>query len=433
LLFALVLSWGIIYDLEKIKPTSAAWGVETKHTNNVTTAVFEGCVNSSSRAAQAKASSDHILLQARAHVLYAKSQQHAIPTEAEAPKVHYVVSRYHVSPSFSVSRPYHLVNLWNESEEWSDQACTQRVVCNASHRNDAHFAHFAEGAFPCWSVFQDFPDAQSVMEITPRSHGAWVNGLLGAFRKGGVQTKDLRPLSLNLTRTNTTPSCDWRAVQAPAFSAFPIYTQNKSFPVPSARYFEKREHMDALQKAVLGKDFREGPSRDSILRVLLHARQDATRRWVYTNETATLLNQEWNRNNHTLIDVHIRPGYKSVPFQQQALEMHQSDIIISPHGAQLTNLAFIRPCTAVLELFPKGYYLGYFQPYVVNAGGVSFEGYPFDRDRLADTQPTIISVQKRVRARKFPIFTSPESVAHAFSQLVLDVLTCRQGWDLEHR
>jgi len=32
-------------------------------------------------------------------------------------------------------------------------------------------------------------------------------------------------------------------------------------------------------------------------------------------------------------------------------------VIISPHGAQLTNLIFARPCTVVVELYPRHYFM----------------------------------------------------------------------------
>ena len=41
------------------------------------------------------------------------------------------------------------------------------------------------------------------------------------------------------------------------------------------------------------------------------------------------------------------------PLLGQAREFHSADIIIiSSNGAQLANLAFIHPCTVIVELFP---------------------------------------------------------------------------------
>ena len=69
------------------------------------------------------------------------------------------------------------------------------------------------------------------------------------------------------------------------------------------------------------------------------------------------------------------PDFKYYSFHAQAKVMHSADIIISSHGAQLTNLAFVKKCTAVVELFPKNYYLYYYQLLTLISGGMHFEGY----------------------------------------------------------
>ena len=39
---------------------------------------------------------------------------------------------------------------------------------------------------------------------------------------------------------------------------------------------------------------------------------------------------------------------------------HQVDVLISPHGSQLTGIMFMRQCSGVLELFPHLYYTQYY-------------------------------------------------------------------------
>ena len=159
------------------------------------------------------------------------------------------------------------------------------------------------------------------------------------------------------------------------------------------------------------------------LRVLLIDRAGGSREWSLSHDTASLIEEVWGDDVHVKVVSNFHGSLRD-----QALEMHNADIIISPHGAQLTNLAFIRPCTAVLELFPRGYYLGYFQPLVLSAGGVSFDGYPFDRSPLLDTDTTSISdLKQRVMIRELPIKTSPESIMRAFPKLVIGVLSCRRS------
>jgi Glycosyltransferase 61 len=51
----------------------------------------------------------------------------------------------------------------------------------------------------------------------------------------------------------------------------------------------------------------------------------------------------------------------STPFAEQFELFYHTDILISPHGAQLTGLPFMPPtCGTVLEVMPRGYYLPHF-------------------------------------------------------------------------
>ena len=64
---------------------------------------------------------------------------------------------------------------------------------------------------------------------------------------------------------------------------------------------------------------------------------------------------------------------------KQAAWVHAHDIIIGPHGAQMSNLIWARPCTAVLELYPHDYFLpGFYLTLALNAGALAFWGYYHD-------------------------------------------------------
>jgi Glycosyltransferase 61 len=52
--------------------------------------------------------------------------------------------------------------------------------------------------------------------------------------------------------------------------------------------------------------------------------------------------------------------HSNTTFAQQVDFFAQVDILISPHGAQLTGIAFMPPCGAVLEILPAGYYLPHY-------------------------------------------------------------------------
>lgn len=69
----------------------------------------------------------------------------------------------------------------------------------------------------------------------------------------------------------------------------------------------------------------------------------------------------------------------------QAAWFASHDIILAVHGGALTNAIFIRPNTAIISLYPPGYYVpGVFESLIEKAGGIAMEwhqqGDPLLRD-----------------------------------------------------
>eukprot|EP00052_Salpingoeca_macrocollata_P000506 m.20612 g.20612 ORF g.20612 m.20612 type:complete len:514 (-) comp10588_c0_seq1:84-1625(-) len=69
-------------------------------------------------------------------------------------------------------------------------------------------------------------------------------------------------------------------------------------------------------------------------------------------EQRTLFPHLWSTTSvvwrHVLFD--------DIPLRDQIQEMQQADIVIAPHGAANINWMFLRPGSAVIEIFPFGYY-----------------------------------------------------------------------------
>ena len=106
-------------------------------------------------------------------------------------------------------------------------------------------------------------------------------------------------------------------------------------------------------------------------------------------------------------------GADEVLFEQkapaeQALWVHAHDIIVAPHGAGLSNVVFARPCTVVLELYPKHFYLpGFYLPLVADSGGLPYTGYWTERP----------DARARRGFRGRPIEASPASIAREMPRL----------------
>lgn len=62
--------------------------------------------------------------------------------------------------------------------------------------------------------------------------------------------------------------------------------------------------------------------------------------------------------------------FEGLPVKDQAFFFSSVDILISPHGAQLTGIPFMPNCGQVMEVTPKGYHIPYFFGSLANASGL---------------------------------------------------------------
>lgn len=101
------------------------------------------------------------------------------------------------------------------------------------------------------------------------------------------------------------------------------------------------------------------------------------------NETAarTLLNaQQLQTFLAKMTDRPVEIVYfENKTFFEQVEFMMQTDILVSPHGAQLTSINFMSSCGGVFEVFPPGYWFpNFFGPLAATSGlshGYVYTGY----------------------------------------------------------
>jgi len=69
----------------------------------------------------------------------------------------------------------------------------------------------------------------------------------------------------------------------------------------------------------------------------------------------------------------------TMSFAQQAMWIHSQDIIFAPHGAQNVNFIWAQQCAAILEIYPKAYYIpGEYLQLARAAGAIQFAAYEGD-------------------------------------------------------
>ena len=174
-----------------------------------------------------------------------------------------------------------------------------------------------------------------------------------------------------------------------------------------------------------------------ILQVLILDRKGTTRTFANIDIVISALNNYAINCSTTTtmtqfrLNVRYVPSFNRLALREQAYIMHHSDIIYSPHGAQLSNLMFIRPCTAVVEFFPRTLYLQFFQAMVVSVRGLSFEGYPSAAttnftDKVTDTLLTINSSELQILAKSKDVNATPSFFIMTLPQIMHESILCRK-------
>ena len=210
------------------------------------------------------------------------------------------------------------------------------IICNLQWKMAHHFPHFAEKAFPCWSVLRQFPNAKRFVEVDRRSSfskSVWITDFLKLFETAGIAVKENQPINANVTQ--------WRVRledEKKVSSLFPRPNPNKpsqhfELETTGPTYFIHQDNAASLQCILLGSDYvgvrhellpiyefsfigRTGVDSNGMV--------GTTRQWDFAEETATQIRSVWG----DLVEVKVLPNPEG-SLKNQALEFHRADVDLS--------------------------------------------------------------------------------------------------------
>ena len=147
----------------------------------------------------------------------------------------------------------------------------------------------------------------------------------------------------------------------------------------------------------------------------------------HSNSSRVILNVEQLKQQVAkMTDRPVKVEYfEDKDFYQQITYMMQTDIIISPHGAQLTSINFMPTCGGVFEAFPPGYwYPHFFGPLAASSG--LFHGYVYTGANLKKEWIKGGLKNKKLRnaARELDICIPLETALTQIGQLVDNWKSC---------
>ena len=220
-----------------------------------------------------------------------------------------------------------------------------RVCAYFQDKISIHFAHAMQQLYSCWSIWQQHPDRKPILILQKEKPASlWEAVQIAVYNR---RNKD-----------NPFLNSFWKALQDVLGVQI---VSNPSKELQAQALWAQRDNpwLDGYQM-VLGDNQK---LRDQLLGTSVPGCPSPPRIAILNrNATRSILNvlqlqlflQEKLQHPVQL------QYFEGLSFHQQIDFFSRVDLLVSPHGAQLTGIPFMPPCGGVLEIFPHGYLLPQF-------------------------------------------------------------------------
>lgn len=278
-----------------------------------------------------------------------------------------------------------------------------------------HFPHAFQQLLRCWSYWSEHSDQKAVLELpfSYRKHNIWkqrrpfLDGFLRDLRKLGVKIVVKQPTDL-LDPTKPKIPFQMRSPEDAASLARAIRRRHR---IPNDNNAASRCH----STVTIGILNRTPQSRRSILNI------DAVVEALHTAFRD-------NNNNSSLSDVNIEVAYfEGASYVDQVRFVSTVDILISPHGAQLTGLFLLsaQRCGRILEVFPSHFYMSAFFGSLADCSGVAYYSlYLTAADNHESNLTSVEQIHNVKSARGSQLCPDPAVMVEAVQRVVADWYEC---------
>ena len=235
-----------------------------------------------------------------------------------------------------------------------------------------HFPHAAEILLPCWSWFR------SRAKLLGETQSTTQNSNCGFVLMDGIRLDESRPNATWQYQLVKKMRCQVRYYESSTIS---LESDDQNvFYTPSirqlrprfrhSRYIRHPDDAHALQRMVLPDVTLPRIDHTSPeISIGILQRPTSNRRIANLEAIELALQQAFPQANITSTDLN------STRIEDQALWWATHDVIITPHGAAMTNAVFIRDDTIVIQLHPGEFYYTMYDSLVEQCGGISIDWY----------------------------------------------------------
>ena len=226
-----------------------------------------------------------------------------------------------------------------------------------------HFSHFAQQLFRCWSFFRANLDKSPVFVGSPKEYywklameKEFNRELLGVLEYAGVRVLNASETMISYSKEERSIS-GWTKgpILGPKETHFQMASKDD---MPSFRgYLMASQNLTNILPSFCGRT-------SGFPRIAILTRQ-RLRRIKNVKDLAISLQQHY-KLDHEIPVIH----FERAPFRNQAAVMGSIDILVTPHGAQETGIAFMPRCACVLELLPDNYFFPRFYGTLASTAGI---------------------------------------------------------------
>ncbi|EOD21537.1 hypothetical protein EMIHUDRAFT_458342 [Emiliania huxleyi CCMP1516] len=291
--------------------------------------------------------------------------------------------------------------------------------------NFRHFAHAAESLLACWSFFRRYPAARPrlvLKDLRSIDGVIWAESLvrlMGCEVLGGIRAWQYY---LPLATLNAAGCAVRGALRQRSGNGYKGREMKWLMSESDASELQQRLHRNHTAGGVLrvGIANRRGSRNLSNVDAVAAALSSALRSVQASSRGGGDGLQHFMR-----VDVNVVADLGGWTFLEQATWVSAQMLVVMPHGAGSVNYLFARPCTAILEVYPFGYYLpGEYLNLARAVGALGYTAYPGDtpyNDTDRHSSPAA-----RYQARSVSLAPDPARVAEWAVEAVAASAQCRR-------
>ena len=305
------------------------------------------------------------------------------------------------------------------------------AVCHFQQKGSwDHVPHSMQQLYRCWSWWQANPEKTKVLVIWNIPND-YVRGYLQALQEVFGAVLDRTGKQINVSVNVAAPGTDYQRI--------PGYEMHhprdaRVLREGIVRHYNLSTPEDALRANGVSTPVLWKP-RPPVIGIL---NRQGGRRIINCREIANALQSHFqgtfsSGDRHdpnvtiTTTTIRYKDSFDNQTFLEQATYMSQVDILIAPHGAQLTSITFLPTCGGVLEVFPKGYFVPKFFGSLARATGHEYCSLYTGsvENQTEELQYYMSNLPRREQTRHFNMTVDPQLVIEAGEELVTKWQQCR--------